>query len=61
MFPIIISLDGNIADQLPDKKKDILRMLSSSSKDLNLYIKENKCKFKEDDEVVDFFVFVNAE
>jgi len=54
-----LSCNGKIAEQLPERKNEIIAMLEEDEKELKKYVKENKCKLKNQDELVDFFVFVN--
>lgn len=54
-----LSCNNNIAEPLPAKKNEIISMLKEDEKELKKYVKENKCKLKSQEEIVDFFVFVN--
>lgn len=54
-----LSCEGKIAEPLPDKKNAIISMLEEDEKELKKYVKENKCKLKSEEELTEFFVFVN--
>jgi len=54
-----VSCNGEIAEQLPDRKNKIIALFEQDEKELKKYIQENKCKLKNQDELMNFFVFVN--
>jgi hypothetical protein len=54
-----LSCHGKIAEPLPEKKNEVIAMIDKDEKKLKKYVKENKCKLKNQDEIMDFFVFVN--
>lgn len=54
-----LSCKGEIAEQLPEKKSAIIAKIDGNEKELKDYIKQNKCKLKTQDELVNFFVFTN--
>ena len=54
-----LSCHGKTAESLPDKKNEIIAMIDKDEKKLKQYVKENKCKLKDQDEIMAFFVFVN--
>ncbi len=54
-----ISCHGEIAEPLPDRKNEVIAMLDKDPKKLKKYVKENKCKLRSQEEITDFFVFVN--
>lgn len=54
-----LSCRGEVAEELPDKKHEIIDVVAKDPKMLKKYVKENKCKLKNQDELVNFFVFVN--
>ena len=54
-----LSCENKIAEPLPDKKNAIIAMLGENEKELRKYVKENKCKLKSEEDLTDFFEFVN--
>lgn len=55
-----LSCHGKTAEPLPDKKNDVISMIGKDEKKLKKYVKENKCKLKSQEDITDFFVFVNS-
>ncbi len=54
-----LSCQGKTAEQLPEKRKEVIEMLDKDPRALNNYVKKNKCKLRNQEEITDFFVFVN--
>jgi hypothetical protein len=54
-----LSCHGKIAESLPDKRNKVIEMLDRDPKELKKYVKENNCKLRSQEEITDFFVFVN--
>jgi hypothetical protein len=56
-----LSCFGKTAENLPDKKKDILDLMGDDKSEMKAYIKEHKCKLKEEQELIQFFSYANKQ
>lgn len=54
-----LSCLGKTAENLPDKKKDILNLMGDDKAEMKAYIKKHKCKLKEEQELIQFFSYAN--
>lgn len=55
-----LSCKGKIAEQLPQKKNAIIASMDDNEEELKQYVKDQKCKLKTQEELVNFFVFANT-
>jgi len=57
---IFLGYKNNVTKELPKKKKDILKLFSSKSKVVELFIKENKLGFKKSEDLIKIFSYYNS-
>lgn len=57
----LISENGGVAVLLPEKKKELISMLDDEEKDINLFIKTNKIKLCNEDDLKELFSYYNRE
>jgi len=56
-----ISENDGLATLLPDKKKDLISMLDDENKDIKTFIKTNKIKLCNEDDLKELFSYYNSE
>jgi len=57
---IFIGFKNNSTMPMPKKKKDILKLFSSKSKQVDNFVKKNKLSFKTQEDLVEIFGFYNS-
>lgn len=57
---LFIRLKNSTATKLPNKKKDILKLFSSKSNDIEKYAKKNKLGFKKKEDLIEIFNYFNS-
>jgi len=57
---IFLGYKNNVTKELPKKKKDILKLFSSKSKVVELFIKENKLGLKKSEDLIKIFSYYNS-
>ena len=56
-----ISENDGLAVLLPEKKKELISMLYDEDKDIKLFIKDNKIKLCNEDDLKELFSYYNME
>ena len=57
---LYIGYKNNVTKELPKKKKDILKLFSSKSKNIESFAKENKLGFKNNEDLVKIFTYYHS-
>lgn len=57
---LYVGYKNNTSQELPKKKKDILKFFSSKSKEIELFAKNNNYRFKKQKDLIELFKFYNS-